>query len=206
MTKILSTLSIAILLFVSCEPNDKVEPPLLAGQIMGNGIVHTDVTPDAEIYGGQGVNNIYVGDTILDVNKDGIDDFKLAFFRSGFLNVNILDYYMIPYNYNAIVGKEVAFQSKNESHTLYTADTLSMNDIIDENQNWLNDTCYLHKSYSNKYVTQNNYSVGDWDYYSNKKNYVGIKLIVNNKPIYGWIAIQRSISITITEYAIKNEK
>lgn len=171
MRKILIIALIAGIL-MSCEKDkEKVYPAyILAGQTTGSGIHYNDLEPN---------------DTLLlsiiksiDINHDGVDDFELFSYYLDQPGFGSGQTYIKPLNLN-----EISAPLSDST----CVDTLCISDTINKNLNW-HHSAYDLASYSYYSSSASSHGLWGWDMVP-EDNFIGIKLIVDDKIFFGWIRL-----------------
>lgn len=155
-------------------------------------IIYTDVNPDSII-----VNKLYN----LDLNNDGIPDFKItdSIWRScaPVPNCNIE---ITPLNNNAVLS-----DAKNHPYALKAKDTIALNlsswsKTSDQTLEKIQITCSRTAGIISHYS-------GHWDNTSEQR-YMGLKLIKGANTYYGWVGLSSStysnLPAIVTDYAFNS--
>lgn len=194
-------LFIAITLFIfSCntmdEQDTKVEWKYLtsikAGQNIGVGIKYVDYEPDSVLYFYYHALN--EGIRYLDLDGDGNNDFEFSHFIAdpGIQSRRIYSLSIKPLGSNEICI------SKIKSNWV---DSLKYNAEIDNTCHWSDSTALLYDYHWQMFTSPTFYSIekikGYW--YNNDNIYIGVKIVKDTKPYYGWIDMYQN---TIRQYAI----
>ncbi len=188
--------SIADEVVITVANEDKFLTSIKAGQTDGVGIRYVDFVPDAKLAYG---NNSYTAILNLDMNNDSIDDFEL--------NYTSFAYGRWYQQYSQItpLGNSSVCVSKTITTPNFAyAESLEYGDTIGINNNWINSKAYLYRFYKNWQYIQNPDTVivtesfyGDW--YNQNNIYVGVKIIKDDKQLFGWIDMKDT---TVRRYAV----
>ena len=180
-----------ILLFtISCRKDKQAEKiyldHIMAGESSGVGLKHSGILNDTLFFEYPNSNERL----FVDMNDDGVDDFELWFFGSQSQGHKNTNYLIVPIGDNYLSTTEL------ENDFI---DTLSKDDVIDDQLNWVSDTCVLYRNYWD--YQGNTSNAGLWNYTKNK--YVGTKIIVDGHALYGWIKLEvtGSSKLTLFEHA-----
>lgn len=158
-----------------------------------------DITPDTTIiahsigtYGAY--NSIH-----LDINNDGINDFKFEARRSGGLGPPYGGTSITPLNGNQIsINSELAFSPR------ILADALLNNDTINCLKSWSDKSANLAYFFAQQCgpYCQANIFLSD-----TVRRYIGVRLFINTDTIYGWIKLKDVTynQFTLMEYACNQE-
>ena len=177
--------------FIACN-KEKLKPELeyldyiIAGQTLGLGIKYSDIPNDTLFfdYPSSSTNRL------IDLNDDGIDDFKLRFSGTASPGHSNSNNSIIPLGENVIVTPNL----END-----IVDTISLNENIDSSLNWINDTCIIYNYHWD--VSGNTSETGLWNNLRDK--YIGAKIFLDDKILYAWIRIEvtNSWNLTLIDYA-----
>lgn len=126
----------------------------------------------------------------IDINDDGVNDFELRFNGSaspGHRNSN---------NSIAPIGNSFVAIPGLENNIV---DTLSLNDTVDNQLNWVNDTCVLYNYYWDASGASS--KTGLWNDVRDK--YIGAKILVDDNELFGWIRVEITYgwNLTLIDYA-----
>lgn len=159
-------------ILMSCEKDkEKVYPAfILAGQTAGSGIQYTDLMTDDTLLESK--------IKLIDINQDGVDDFELYSYNFEQPGFGSGQKYIKPLNLNEIAAP---FSDSTCVDTLCTSDT------INKNLNW-HHSAYDLTSYSYGNDSYTAHGIWGWDMVP-EDNYVGVKLVVADKVIFGWIRL-----------------
>ncbi len=190
MKKIL-ILGVIVIHFVACNRED-TRPGLLyldniiAGESTGAGIKYSGLINDTLLFDFPSSST----SRIIDVNDDDIGDFKLSF--SGTASPGHAN------SRNSIVALENSAIAIKDIENLIT-DTISRYDTIDNNLNWICDTCIIYNYYWD--VSGNSSETGLWN--NVKDKFIGIRIIIDDNTLYGWIRIElnNGWNLTLIDYA-----
>lgn len=146
---------------------------IITGETTGLGIKYSGVINDTLFfdYPSSSLNRF------IDMNDDGINDFELRF--SGTASPGHQN------SKNSIVALGESFLVV-PVHEKEIADTISVNGKIDKDLNWVNDTCTLYNYYWDASGASS--SSGLWNNVKNK--YIGTKILVEDKTLFGWIRLE----------------
>lgn len=200
---ILFIIIIQTILISSCkndEANYILKDFIQAGQKEGIGIEYIDLEPD--------INCTIVDpwektDTTvnLDLNKDGIDDFKII---GTMCHPSMLGGDCEYLSITPLLNNEICInQMTNWLDTIPNLDTINME------SNWSNDEALIYSYYW--VMGENSTTEGHWkDVLTSYKYFIGFKILKENKTIFGWIGMRRdpttwSFSFLLTDYAILKE-
>ena len=168
------------------QPELEYSDKIIAGKTDDLGIKYSGMINDTLLFDyPSSKTNRYI-----DINGDGINDFQLRFYGSGSPG------HSISKNSISTIGKSFIANSDLESNIV---DTLSLNDTIDDQLNWLNDTCVLYNYYWD--ATGASSKTGLWNEVRDK--YIGTKILVDDKELFGWIRIEINYvwNFTLIDYA-----
>jgi len=177
----LITLLLIQFIFIGCKKNS----PNNDNEIIFD-ILYTDIDPDSTVVAPT------VSDSFsyyyFDLNNDEIDDFRFGLRHwYTFVSPSCCDNYynkIESLNNNKITGDESTFG--------HCAQPLFVNDTIDNCLYWATSSTLLAK------VEFSNLCPWDWP-----DRFIGLKLVVSNDTLYGWIRLNADYSeILIKEYAI----
>jgi len=175
MKKLLFIGLISIVIFSCKKEGQKTYPEsILAGQSSGTGVKYIDILPDDTI----NPINSSSKDYLIDLNHDGITDFKLHAYLFQAPGFGYTSRTIIPFNDNEFVFAGV-------DSTL--VDTISSSVSINKNLNWTHMEGTLYST--------------SWDsqmsgyYFSGLLNgvndkYVGTRIFVGDGVLYGWIRLR----------------
>ena len=168
------------------EPDLTYPESILAGEMEGEGIVYSGIIRDTFFfdYPSSGDSRKY------DINQDGKEDFQLNFSGSASPGHTFKYNSIIPLN-QAAVAVTPNFPD--------LADTLSLNQQIDKELFWVQDTCILFKSYYVLYGS--NSSSGYW---ANARDvFAGLRIREGDEFLYGWISLEMTYgwNLTMVDYA-----
>ena len=187
------TMGFIIMLLMACDKEKEVISPeikylenILAGQTTGTGILYTDIPNDTLFFYYPGSSD----SIFIDINNDGIDDFELYFVGSA------SPAYEKSKNTIRCLGDTYVAASDLDNNLLWT---LSLNDTIDNNLNWVNDTCIIYNHFMDMFG--NSSTSGLWNDLKNK--HVGTKILLDDQILYGWIKIEipDEWNLCLLEYA-----
>jgi hypothetical protein len=189
--KRLFTFLVFITFVLSCDnKEEKYEylPFITAGQVDGTGINYMDIVPDEEL-----IKNYGYGDTTkyLDLNNDGIDDFQLThYFFASMQSQHAENLKITALGMNSVC----TIQSENK-----WAYPLKYMDTIGADINWADSTVILYSVSSHWSMSTGGIDniAGYW--YNNDSIYIGIRIIKDNKQLFGWIDMKRNI---LCQYAV----
>ena len=174
------------------EPEPKLKPELeyldyiLAGQTAGIGIIYSGIQNYTLLFKHPSSDEI----RLIDINNDGTDDFELKHSGSQSPGQNSAMNYIIPLNNNALV---TPYFNTN------IVDTISLNDTIGENLNWVNSGCIIYK-YSWENYGGPSTETGLWE--NLKGKYIGAKVLIDNEVLYTWLRIETDgKSLTLIDFA-----
>lgn len=130
----------------------------------------------------------------IDLNNDGVDDYYISSYAGSSPGGSICSSYIYPANSNCFILKN--------NITSNYADTLNINDTIDNNNLWESNSGML--AYYAFHIPSTFSYAGLWGNIANK--YIGLKIVTNNDTLFGWckITVEGYCIITIYEFAIKN--
>ena len=190
----LSAISIIGVFFISsCEKDETIyQDYIIAGSIT-DGLIYHDYIPDDTLYDSQYKSDMSNVERDLDINHDGIPDFKfISNFSESPAHLRAMNR-IIALNNNAIVT--VIFRSD-------IIDTLMQGARIDANSNWGVSDCMLY--YSSFIDYQDDVIEGLWKNVKNR--YIGVRVVTDDNIFYGWIKVEMtSFYITIIkEFACTN--
>lgn len=157
-----------------------------AGKAEGLGIKYSGIINDTLFFDYPSSNtNRYV-----DINDDGINDFELKFSGSaspGHRNAN---------NSISTIGNSFLAVPELEDNIV---DTIPFDNLIDDSLKWINDTCIIFNYYWEASGTSSN--TGLWNNIKNR--YIGTKILVDNKVLYGWIRVEVTYgwNLTLIDYS-----
>lgn len=146
---------------------------IVSGTTDGPGVFYSGIINDTILFsGGQIDTTIY-----LDINDNGIKDFGLRY-RCGaspgsFRSKSVIS----PLGNSYIVVP-------NDADT-NIADTVSVNQIIDNELRWVNEVCTLY--FAQGGFAWDNLSIGLWNGATDK--YIGLKLHSEDEVYFGWIRV-----------------
>ncbi len=192
----------------------KICPVLLYGQHIVSGVhgssdYYSDVNPDKVVFAPMITFPSYNSDSLLvDLNNDNINDFNIiAVSDDGGQWYRYYSCRIIPLNNNqiSISGFDTCYANIPSTLQLYwnpMAEIFASGDTIDKNKLWIDSTAYL--AFNNLSANfPNNFGYNCADFVSPIAGYLGLKVIIPNDTLYGWIKIQAiaTTSVTIEEYA-----
>jgi hypothetical protein len=165
---------------------------IIAGQTSVIGIKYTDIEPNDTLsfdhYPETTTNKS------IDLNDDGINDFVILFSCAASPAFHWLYNAIIPLNNNTVAIPD--FENN-------IADTIDLNDTIDNNLHWANDTCILYVDYWARTLEGPPFSstTGLWNNVKNK--FIGTKVFLDDKTLYGWIRVEikNGWQLIILDYA-----
>ncbi|MBU1010099.1 MAG: T9SS type A sorting domain-containing protein [Bacteroidetes bacterium] len=172
---------------------DTIQGSIKAGQQTGCGIIYTDVNPVIHV-GGE-IDPIFGGGGYvkIDIDYDSIDDFKITYFMESHLvqSAGLEDINIKAINPNASVSISMGSYLYNDSlYTVALADSLLYDEMIDSTQTW-SDGGIIHRYYWD--MVPNSYNIGYWPSYN---HYIGVRMLKENRPHYGWIKIEAVRELT----------
>ena len=184
-------LCLALMHLFACN-KEKIQPDLeyldiiIAGTTEGLGIEYSGTINDTLFFDYPSSNTT----RFIDINNDGINDFELRFSGSaspGHWNSNN--------SISTIVNSFLAIPELENN----IVETIPLNDTIDDKLNWVNDTCVLYNHYWDSYGSSSN--TGLWNDVKNK--YIGTKILVDDKILFGWIRVEITNwwNLTLIDYA-----
>lgn len=177
--------------FVACD-KENIKPELeypdniIAGKTEDIGVKYSGIIKDTLFFNYPSSS----ANRFIDINDDGVNDFELKFSGSaspGHSNSN---------NSILSLGNSFIAAPVSESNIV---DTISFNDTIDNKLNWVNDNCVLYNYYWDAAGASS--KTGLWNDVRGK--YIGTKILVENKELYGWIRIEITYgwNLTLIDYA-----
>jgi hypothetical protein len=182
----MKTIFIVGILFLQLIACDKAEynaqlvylDYIIAGQTSGIGIKYTDIEPN-DTFSYKPTETFK--NRSIDLNDDSINDFVIYFSGSSSPIYHSLYSRIIPLNNNTVAIPD--FENN-------IADTIDLNDTIDNNLHWANDTCILYGDYWYRTYEYNEFSStkGLWNNVKNK--FIGTKVFLDDKTLYGWIRVE----------------
>lgn len=159
---------------------------IVSGKIDGQGINYSGVINDTLFF------NYPASSTnrFIDLNTDGSNDFELKFSGSaspGHQNSK-----------NTILAFENCFLGVSELDNRFV-DTIPLSDTINARLSWVSDTCTLYNYYWDASGASS--SKGLWN--NTKDKTIGVKILAENKILYGWIRIEITYgwNLTLIDYA-----
>jgi hypothetical protein len=167
--------SFILLYFIACSKEDtqlEYSDYIIAGRTEGPGIKYSGIINDTLYY----MDSSHIFDSIryIDINGDGINNFVLRFFVGQSAGSQYIE--------NTILTTEKSFIAISELES-YNVDTIALNDTIDNSLIWESDTCVL---YTYLWIITGAVSnTGLWNNVRNK--YIGTKILVHDKVLFGWI-------------------
>jgi len=187
------------LLITSCKKENKVQylTSIKAGQTEGIGIKYVDFEPDAKLVYSDAESNQNNAFLKIDLNNDGIDDFELNYTRDARSCCYSLTSTITP------LGNNYIYNQKTDT-TLVEA--LAQGDIIDNNKIWTKSKAYLFYYWYSTFpsppdgtpiISEKIY--GSW--YNHDDIYVGVKIIKDNKELFGWIDVKMG-GMAVRGYAV----
>ncbi len=206
---LLFNLIIQLSLFGSCKKDDsKPDDPvmvldtiILAGQKSGEGVKYVDLEPDIDV---TLVNPWHSTDSIfyLDLNDDGIDDFEINCDMCSpvFLGGDCENVHIVP-----LLNNGVCINPATD-----WLDTIPENKVINIESDWYNSEVLIY-SYFMVLGGDPPSTEGYWkDAAEPGKYYIGVKLLKDDQPHYGWIGMHRDTTayifrFLVTDYAILEE-
>ena len=173
---------------------DKEEPKpeleylniILAGQATGLGILYSDMPDDTLLFDYPSSS----AKRLIDINDDGVNDFELLFSGTASPGHQNSKNSILPIGNSALAAPDIENS---------IVDTILLNDTIGENLNWINDTCIIY-NYSWD-VSGASSETGLWNNVKNK--YIGTKILIDDKVLYGWLRIEvtNGWNLTLLDYA-----
>lgn len=177
--------------------------------IHGSSDYYFDVNPDEVVFAPMITFPSYNSDSLLvDLNNDNINDFNIfAESDDGGQWYRNYSCRIIPLNNNqiSISGFDTCYANIPSTLQLSLnpmAEIFASGDTIDENKLWIDSTAYL-AFYNFSANFPNNFGYTCADVVSPVAGYLGLKVIIPNDTLYGWIKIQAiaTTSVTIEEFA-----
>ncbi|HET6557910.1 MAG TPA: hypothetical protein VFG54_11390 [Prolixibacteraceae bacterium] len=190
-----------LILIMACKKENTIADKFLtfieAGQTDGVGIKYVDFEPDEKLISSNGSEAFLK----LDLNKDSIDDFELRYTSMSYGRWYNQYSQIIPLENNSVcISKTITYSD------FAFVESLKYGDTIGINNNWTNSKAYLYRFYRNWQRYQNPDTTivsesiyGDW--YSQNNIYVGVKIIKNDKQLFGWIDMKDT---TLRRYAVSS--
>lgn len=159
---------------------------IIAGKTEGLGILYSGIINDTLFFDYPSSSS----NRFIDMNEDGKNDFELRF--SGTASPGHQN------SKNSIVALGSSFLEAFELEQMM-ADTIPLNDTINNVISWVNDTCILYNYYWDASGASSN--SGLWNNLNNK--YIGTRILVGDKVLYGWIRIKitNGWNLTLLDYA-----
>ena len=180
-------IGVVLMQLIACEKAElNYLDEISAGQTAGIGIKYSGILSDTLFFDYPSSS----ASRLIDLNDDGIDDFELKFSGSASPGHGNSKNFIIPFGSNALAIPNL----END-----IVDTLSLNDKIDSSINWINDSCTIYNYYWD--ASGSTSRTGLWNNVKNK--YIGLKILVDNKVLYGWIRIEVTFgwNLTLIDYA-----
>lgn len=182
---------IALIHLFACN-REEIQPDLLysdhiiAGTTEGSGIQYSGLIQDTLFF------EYPSSDTSrhIDINDDGISDFELKFSGSASPGHSISN--------NSISSTGNSFIAISESGN-NNADTITINDTIDNSLNWVNGDCVLYNhSWDLSGASSNS---GLWN--DARNTFIGVKILVGDSALFGWIRVEiiNGWNLTLVDYA-----
>lgn len=189
-TKIKSLITLTVLFFLF---NSLYSQFIIVGQHTTNDFYY-DI-PDTTITANPYQNNGFKYYN-LDINSDGIFDFKFQVYHCGALGLFSYNSSIIALNNNKILQGNLD-PCSHWGFNFRMAESLNLNDTIIESSNWstTDNTFYFKYYYA---------SMGDSIVCNNSNNisYIGARVIAQTDTLYCWIRISATYdAITLYEYA-----
>ncbi len=181
---------------------------IVAG-IHGSSDYYSDVNPDKVVFAPMITFPSYNSDSLLvDLNNDNINDFNIfAESDDGGQWYRNYSCRIIPLNNNqiSISGFDTCYANILSTLQLYwnpMAEIFASGDTIDKNKLWIDSTAYL-AFYNFSANFPNNFGYTCADVVSAATGYIGLKVIIPNDTLFGWVKVQAiaTTSVTIEEYA-----
>lgn len=149
-----------------------------------------------------------IDSSLIDINNDNIYDFKIKAERHDGGNWNnyiSCSIHPLDNNQISIASFDTCFANNPSTTILYQvpiAKLYAIGDTINKDNYWIDSTTYL--AYNRWSATiPNNFGYSCTDLVLSNSGYLGVKVIIPNDTLYGWIKIQAiaSNTVVVEEYA-----
>lgn len=160
---------------------------ILAGNVSG-GDTYFDIIPDSTLEALNVHLGPYPGDTMrLDIDNDGIDDYKIRTYGGGGLGGGAGGCVIIPLGTYAQVASNIDTSNGccPMQYIAQLADTLVLGDTISNALLFLSGSTYL---WSTTYGAAQAPIIDDWNDIG--EHYIGIRLTYPTDTLYGWIRVE----------------
>jgi hypothetical protein len=175
--------------------------------LINDSVYYTDIIPDTtltDVYGEGPFSRE------LDIDSNGINDFRLEVYLTPTLGWVIAYVHIIPYGQNGIAVSRIDTSAINECNydTSYrkVAKIFNYGDTIDEDLTYTNGTAVLAENEWCAVYNLNIFNIEDWVGIGEK--YIGGYININNTISYCWILVQATMiqTVTLKEYAVNMNK
>jgi uncharacterized protein with WD repeat len=188
--------SLADEVVITTENEDKFLTYLTAGQTEGPGINYVDFSPDAKLVYSDANSNKNNAFLKIDLINDGIDDFELNYVRDARSCCYSLTSTITPLGNNYIC---------NQKTDTTNVKALAQGDIIENNNTWTKSKVYLFYYWYSSFPSPDGTTIisekiyGSW--YNHDNIYVGVKIIKEDKELFGWIDVKMR-GLAVRGYAV----
>ena len=140
----------------------------------------------------------------IDLNQDGIFDFKLENRQNNGLGGGSGSIKIIPYNNNEIAFYRIDTAFAYDSSYVFrkVARPFEFGELIDNSSEFSDSIVFVSAYFWTGSPSFTHFSISDWIYLENQ--YTGIRMNINDTLVYGWIKLNNPNHSTITfeEYAL----
>jgi len=182
----LLAISITGVFFISsCEKDETISQDYIIAGSITDGLIYHDYIPDDTLYDSQYKSDMSNVERNIDINNDGVFDFKF-----------ISEYSKSPAHVRAS-NRIIALNNSqivSVSSSSDIVDTLVQDTRIDANSKWGVNDCLLSYSFYEDY--QPDIVNGLWKKAKNK--FIGVRVVTDDNIFYGWIKVEMTnYNITI---------
>lgn len=177
----------------------KLEAQSIVAGIAGWDDYYYDFVPDWN-FPGPGSNQFYNDSLLLDVNNDGIDDFKWIVHDTNWYQWgHLLNYALEPLNQNSVAYSYTDTCTSPTDSVWYRVYPMAKHYGYGEdvliNENWQNSSLYLNYADWNFMIPSQQHMCSAPNPADTIDHYIGIKVLTSTDTLYGWIGFNPSLQI-----------